>query len=137
MVHCINKLLGWLLHWMVDDPWIIHGNPWIHCISELLGWLLYCIKKLLGWLLHWMSDDPWITMDNPWIHCISELLGWLLHWMVMTMDNPWIHCIPELLCQGPGLEPSYSAILGLFIHSHSTCDGTCYLQPSMDSPRLA
>ena len=40
---------------------------------------------------------------------------------------------PELLCQGPGLEPHYSAILGLFMHSH----GTCYLQPFMDSPRLA
>ena len=35
--HCINKLLGWLLHWMSDDPWITMDNPWIHCISELLG----------------------------------------------------------------------------------------------------
>ena len=46
------------------------------------------------------------------------------------MGSPWIHCIPELLCQGLGLEPHYSAILGLFMHSH----GTCYLQPSMNSP---
>ena len=76
-------------------------------------------------------------MDSPWIHCINKLLGWLPHWMSddpwITMDNPWIHCIPELLCQGPGLEPHYYASLGLFMHSH----GTCYLQPSMDSPRLA
>ena len=38
----------------------------------------------------------------------------------LSMDNPWIHCIPELLCQAPGLEHSYSAILGLFMDSHGT-----------------
>ena len=102
-------------------------NPWIHCISELLGWLL-----------HWMADDPWITMDNPWIHCISELLGWLLHWMA---DDPWIihgyivflsYCVRGRvlsLATLPSLD--YSCIV--VVHS----DGTCYLQPSIDSPRLA
>ena len=60
-MHCISELLEWLPHWMLDDPWIIHGNPWIHCIFELLGWLP-----------HWMSDARY--MDNPWIHCIPELL---------------------------------------------------------------
>ena len=44
------------------------------------------------------------------------------------MDNPWIHCIPELLCQGPGLEPSYSDYSCIvMIHS----DGTCYFRNTM------
>ena len=85
-----------------------------------------------------MSDDPWITMDNPWIHCISELLGRLLHWMA---DDPWIihgyivilsYCVRGWvlsLATLPSLD--YSCIV--MVHS----DGTCYLQPSMDSPRLA
>ena len=34
-IHCINKLLGWLIHWLADDPWIIHGYT---------VFLSYCVR---------------------------------------------------------------------------------------------
>ena len=57
-IHCINKLLGWLLHWMADDPWIIHG--YIVFPNYWGGYYIGC-QIIHGYVIH-----GYIVLINYW-----------------------------------------------------------------------
>ena len=97
---------------MADDPWIIHG--YIVFSNYWGGYYIGC-RMIHGY----------IVFPNYWG---GYYIGWQIHGYIVFLS----YCVRGQvlsLATLPSLD--YSCIV--MVHS----DGTCYLQPSMDSPRLA